>query len=79
MFFQSLIVRIKSLAHARKIIAGLNKEFWIGHFLIMVSTVLGVYLAAHSGLKTAVEFDAITIYVQTCGMRFFTILIFLKA
>ena len=60
MFFQSLIVRIKSLAHARQIIAGLNKEFWIGHFLIMVSTVLGVYLAAHSGLKTAVEFDAIT-------------------
>jgi len=60
MFFQALIVRIKSLAHARQIIAGLNKEFWIGHFLIMVSTVLGVYLAAHSGLKTAVEFDAIT-------------------
>ncbi len=60
MFFQSLIVRIKSLAHARQIIAGLNKEFWIGHFLIMVSTVLGVYLAAHSGLKTAVQFDAIT-------------------
>jgi len=60
MFFQSLIVRIKSLAHAGKLIAGLNKEFWIGHFLIMVSTVLGVYLAAHSGLKTAVQFDAIT-------------------
>jgi hypothetical protein len=59
MFFQSLIVRFRGIRHVGKIFGGLNKEFWIGHFLIMVSTVLGVYLAAHSGLQSAIEFDAI--------------------
>jgi hypothetical protein len=43
-----------------KIFGGLNKEFWIGHFLVMASTVIGVYLAAHSGLESAIEFDSIT-------------------
>jgi len=60
MFFQSLMVRIRSLRHVGKVFGGLNKEFWIGHFLVMASTVLGVYLAAHSGLESAIEFDAIT-------------------
>jgi len=60
MFLNTLMIRLKSIAQAGKLVSGLRKEFWIGHLLVMVSTVLGVYLAAHSGLKTAVEFEAIT-------------------
>ena len=59
MFFQSLAFRVKRIAYVGKVFEGLNKEFWIGHLLVMVSTVLGVYLAAHSGLKSAIEFDSI--------------------
>jgi hypothetical protein len=34
-----------------------NAEFWVSHIIILLSTVLGVYLAALAGLKTAVEFE----------------------
>lgn len=60
MLFQSLFARIKAIRHAHKWFGGLNKEFWLGNLFIVFSTVLGVYLAAHSGLKTAVEFDRIS-------------------
>lgn len=60
MFLNTLLIRLKSISQAGKLVSGLKKEFWIGHLLVMVSTVLGVYLAAHSGLKTAVQFEAIT-------------------
>jgi hypothetical protein len=36
-----------------------NREFWFGHILILMATVLAVYLAASAGLKTAVEFELI--------------------
>ena len=60
MFLNTLWIRLKSISQAGRLVTGLRKEFWIGHLLVIVSTVLGVYLAAHSGLKTAVEFEAIT-------------------
>lgn len=34
-----------------------NAEFWVSHGIILVSTVLGVYLAAMAGYRTAVEFE----------------------
>ncbi len=37
-----------------------NAVFWISQIAIIVSTVLGVYLAASEGLKSAVEFHAAT-------------------
>ena len=36
-----------------------NKEFWLSHILILVSTVFAVYLAAKAGLQTAVEFEQV--------------------
>jgi hypothetical protein len=34
-----------------------NLEFWISNLVILVSTVLGVYLAAQAGFRTALEFE----------------------
>jgi hypothetical protein len=34
-----------------------NAEFWVSNLVIMASTVLGVYLAAQAGYKTALEFE----------------------
>jgi hypothetical protein len=34
-----------------------NAEFWISNLIIMASTVLGVYLAAQAGYRTALEFE----------------------
>jgi hypothetical protein len=60
MIFQSLFTRVRSIGQVHRWFGGLNKEFWLGNMFIMMSTVLGVYLAAHSGLKTAMEFDRIS-------------------
>jgi len=60
MFFQSVFARLRRMAGFNKLVGGLTREFWVGHFLVMISTIFGVYLAAHSGLKTAVEFDALS-------------------
>jgi len=60
MLFQSVFARLRRLTGVHKLVGGLTREFWVGHLLVMISTVLGVYLAAHSGLKTAVEFDALS-------------------
>jgi hypothetical protein len=35
-----------------------NLEFWVSNLVIVLSTVLGVYLAAQAGYRTAVEFEA---------------------
>jgi len=47
-----------------------NWEFWIGNLFVVFSTVLGVYLAAHAALETAIEFEAVradrdSYYVRT--------------
>ncbi len=47
-----------------------NWEFWIGNFFVVFSTVLGVYLAAHAALETAIRFEAVradrdSYYVRT--------------
>ncbi len=34
-----------------------NKEFWISHAVVFLSTVLGVYLAAQAGYRTAIDFE----------------------
>jgi hypothetical protein len=34
-----------------------SAEFWFSHIIIMISTVLGVYLAASAGFDVAVEFE----------------------
>ena len=36
-----------------------NREFWFGHALILLATVMAVYLAASAGLQSAVEFELI--------------------
>jgi hypothetical protein len=34
-----------------------NAEFWIANLVVMASTVIGVYLAAQAGFKTALQFE----------------------
>jgi len=34
-------------------------KFWVSHLIILLATVLGVYLAASAGLKSAVQFELI--------------------
>lgn len=34
-----------------------NTEFWIANFVVMASTIIGVYLAAQAGFKTALQFE----------------------
>jgi hypothetical protein len=34
-----------------------NAEFWVSNLMIVFSTILGVYLAAQAGYKTAIEFE----------------------
>lgn len=36
-----------------------SAEFWVGHTIVLVATVLGVYLAAIAGLKQAVQFELV--------------------
>jgi len=59
MFLQGFFVRVRRWSKVDRVVRGLTPEFWVGHLFIMVSTILGVYLAAHSGLKVAVEFDSL--------------------
>jgi len=58
------------LTKARARIGTANWEFWIGNFFVVFSTVLGVYLAAHAALETAIQFEAVradrdSYYVRT--------------
>jgi hypothetical protein len=34
-----------------------NAEFWIANLVVMASTIIGVYLAAQAGFKTALQFE----------------------
>lgn len=34
-----------------------NVEFWVSNLVIMASTIIGVYLAAQAGYKTAIDFE----------------------
>jgi len=36
-----------------------NREFWFGHLIVLTATIVGVYLAASAGLKTAIDFELI--------------------
>ncbi len=58
------------LTKARARIGKANWEFWIGNFFVVFSTVLGVYLAAHAALETAIQFESVradrdSYYVRT--------------
>lgn len=58
----SLLVLLSPRNLATKAKARLGKanwEFWIGNFFVVFSTVLGVYLAAHAALETAIQFEAV--------------------
>ena len=47
------------LKNATKSLRKLKTEFWVGHAIVLISTVAGVYLAASAGLDTALEFENI--------------------
>lgn len=34
-----------------------NAEFWVANLIMMASTIIGVYLAAQAGFKTAIQFE----------------------
>lgn len=34
-----------------------NLEYWVSQFVVLISTVLGVYLAAQAGYSTAIQFE----------------------
>ncbi len=36
-------------------------EFWIKNLIVVLSTVLGVYLAAYTNLETATEFETVRV------------------
>lgn len=44
-------------------------KFWVSHLIILLGTVLGVYLAASAGLKTAIQFDLIRSDRESYYMR----------
>ncbi|MFC3151724.1 hypothetical protein ACFOEK_11860 [Litoribrevibacter euphylliae] len=37
-----------------------NSGFWVGHILMIIATIAGVYLAAQAGLQQAIIFDDVT-------------------
>ncbi len=37
-----------------------NSGFWVGQIFMLIATVMGVFLAAQTGLRQAIEFDSIT-------------------
>ncbi|WP_419811515.1 hypothetical protein [Bacterioplanoides sp.] len=37
-----------------------NSGFWMGHILMIIATIAGVYLAAQAGLQQAILFDDVT-------------------
>lgn len=46
-----------------------NLEFWVSNAVIILSTVLGVYLAALAGYKTALEFEISRTHRESYFMR----------
>ena len=48
------------IAHALRVrLHAANSVFWIGNAVVILSTVLGVYLASHAALETAMQFEAL--------------------
>lgn len=46
-----------------------NTEFWVSHLIVLVSTVLGVYLAASAGYDAALAFESLRSDKQGYYMR----------
>ena len=59
MSFLSALSPLNLFSRAKNRLGKANWEFWIGNFFIVFSTVLGVYLAAHAALETAIQFEAV--------------------
>lgn len=59
MSFLSILAPTKIFSHVGMGIKKANWEFWIGNMVVVLSTVLGVYLAAHAALETAIKYEAI--------------------
>ena len=56
------LARFSPLGFVRRIRARIvraNWEFWIGNAFVVFSTVLGVYLASHAALETALRFEGL--------------------
>ncbi len=70
MSFIAFLSPRRILTKAKAHIGKANWEFWIGNFFVVFSTVLGVYLAAHAALETAIQFESVradrdSYYVRT--------------
>ncbi len=66
----ALLSPTKFFTRAKARLGKANWEFWIGNFFVVFSTVLGVYLAAHAALETAIQFESVradrdSYYVRT--------------
>ncbi len=59
MALTALLSPTKFFARTKARLGKANWEFWIGNFFIVFSTVLGVYLAAHAALETAIQFESV--------------------
>lgn len=51
------------------IIRRVNWEFWLGNIIVVLSTVLGVYLASHAALETGLKFESIRADVAGYNLR----------
>lgn len=51
------------------IIKRINWEFWTGNIIVILSTVLGVYLASHAALETGLKFESIRDDVHGYNLR----------
>lgn len=70
MSFVALLSPVRLFTKAKTRIGKANWEFWIGNLFVVFSTVLGVYLAAHAALETAIQFESVradrdSYYVRT--------------
>ena len=70
MSFIALLSPVRIFTKGKVRIGKANWEFWIGNLFVVFSTVLGVYLAAHAALETAIQFEAVradrdSYYVRT--------------
>ncbi len=46
-----------------------NSGFWISQLFVVLATIIGVYLAAHAGLKQAIVFDELTTRERNYHLR----------
>lgn len=53
-------LQVEKLRHERLVEQkSQQREFWIGQMLVILSTIMGVYLAAHEGFKVAIDFEMV--------------------